>query len=89
MKNKKPRLSEDQTGKNEQQEETKTLADREKLIKFTFEVKKADGKCFLDFKSPDMGESKIRETLNQTLQTIRTNEFVNIAWKLAVIVNFK
>ena len=74
LNSKKPRLSDDQNELNEQK--TNTQVEKEKLIEFTFEVKESGSDYFLDFKSPDICQSKTRETLNQILQFIR-NKLIN------------
>jgi hypothetical protein len=72
-KNKKPCLSDDH---NQQNANANTQAKREKLIEFTLEVKESGSDYFLDFKSPDICQSKTRETLNQILQYVR-NKLIN------------
>ena len=77
LNSKKPRLSDDQNEPNEPNEQkTNTQVEKEKLIEFTFEVKESGSDYFLDFKSPDICQSKTRESLNQILQYVR-NKLIN------------
>ncbi len=59
-------------------DQTNNLVNEEKIIEFSFQVKKLNENYLVEFNSNEISLSKVRESINQIIQYIK-NQFLELS----------